>query len=251
MSSNRLQHLTSLVSRQSGDDFDRTLGEFFTPEWFFPYIEALASQLADRNHLPSHALKPCALYALAITASEWIMHITGTVSLDLDHLVNTWSTFSRLFDHLEIKKQELRILHAPAPDPSFSSPKGNENYSQDEMDDIIDMSSPELFHSPPSSQTPGHDFLSPQPDFSDDERSEATISMANSPNPRNTPRKSKNKKELAKQRSTARKQQNEEKRKQLLKRRQLRKQVQNRYESVFILENPDPNSPQPKRRRLD
>lgn len=95
---------------QEGDSLD----ELLTEPALHSVLHTLAGKIVEATpHLQYRSLRPCALHGLAVVASEWIMHVTGTSTEALDELVTSWGAVSQACDQVELKKRQIEALNLP------------------------------------------------------------------------------------------------------------------------------------------
>jgi len=75
-------------------------------------IHTFASKIVDQDSsLRFDRYRACGLYAVAILISEWILHVTGTQVTELDQTIQMWSSVSRYYDHLLLKKRHAQKVN--------------------------------------------------------------------------------------------------------------------------------------------
>ena len=117
--SSKLLHRSTLVEKTALDDFEQSTTEnFLAPSDLLESIQVYAAHLAQQRNdtYLFELLKPDALLALGIFASEWIMHIAGLQHKPLENELAKWKDLSSYFVHIQKKIHQikrLRVMGAP------------------------------------------------------------------------------------------------------------------------------------------
>lgn len=74
-------------------------------------IHTYATKLVSANPEYQYEMfKKCSLYAIGVVVSEWILHASGSKIDDLDRKIEMWTSISKYYDNLLLKKRRAEKL---------------------------------------------------------------------------------------------------------------------------------------------